>query len=241
MAKIEKHKIHKILVVRTDRMGDVLLNIPAVRALKQSFNAAVVALVDPLVEPLLGGAPEIDQILIFDARRWRKSLLCRLRLFWQIRRMRFDLAVILNPSRRFHLLSYLAGIRFRLGYDRKWGFLLTHKIVDRKSQGRKHEVEYNLDLVRAIGADTEDKHISISTQAEDTQFVAELFKQNAISDQDLVVALHPHASNPAKCWPRQNFADLADRLKVRSSVKVVIIGGAEEREPVVELRREGRV
>ena len=235
MEEIDKDKIHRILVIRTDRMGDVLLNIPAIRALKQSFNSSIVALVNPDVKELLEGSPEIDQILSFDEGKWNKSLLIRLKLLLQIRKMRFDLVVILNPSKRFHILTYLAGIPRRLGYDRKWGFLLSHKIEDRKFLGKKHEVEYNLDLVRSIGASTEDKRISIKLGQEDAQFVEDLLLKYAIKDKDLIIAIHPHSSNPAKCWPKENFAHLIDELFLRFSAKVVIIGTAQDRSLVIKL------
>lgn len=235
MDKIDKDKIHKILVVRTDRMGDVLLNIPAIRALKQSFNATVFALVNPVVKELLEGLPEIDQVLPFVEGRWNRSIFARLKLLREMRKMQFDLAVILNPTKRFHILTYLAGIGLRLGYARKWDFLLSHKIEDKKFLGQKHEVEYNLDLVRSIGADTSDQQISIKAEKQDTQFVENLLLEYGIKDKDIVIAIHPHSSNPAKCWPKENFASVADELSLRFSAKVVITGSAQERSSVVKL------
>jgi len=229
MKKIDKEKIHKILVIRTDRMGEALLNIPAVRALKQSSSAFIIALLNPVLKELLVGAPEIDQILTFDEDKWNKGIFTKLKLYRQIRKMKFDLAVILNPAKRFHILTFLAGIPRRLGYDRKWGFLLTDKIEDKKFQGQKHEVEYNLDLVRNIGADTKDLKISISIEKEDCQFVNDLLLKHGIKDGDLMVAVHPYSSNPAKCWPKENFVYVADEIQARFAAKVVIIGAREQR------------
>ena len=235
MKKIDKDKIHKILIVRTDRMGDVLLNIPAIRALKQTFNSSVTVLVNPALKDLLLGIPEIDQVLPFDEERWNENIFARVNLLRQIRQIRFDLAVVLNPAKRFHILTYLAGIPKRLGYTRKWGFLLTHKIEDRKFLGQKHEVEYNLDLVRSIGADTKDKNISLQIKAEDKQFVGDLLARYAIKDKDLIIAINPHSANPAKCWPKEQFARVADELYLRLSAKVAIIGTTEERESAIRL------
>ena len=216
-------------------LGEALLSIPAIRALKQSSNAFILALVNPVVKELLAGTPEIDQILVFDEKEWNKNIFARLRFLSQIRKMRFDLAVILNPSKRFHILSYLAGIPRRLGYNRKWGFLLTDRIEDKKFQGQKHEVEYNLDLARAIGTNTEDKHISIKVERENEQFVENLLPKYGIKENDLIIAIHPHSSNPAKTWPKGNFASVADELYSKFSAKVVIIGGAQERKAVIKL------
>ena len=247
MEKIDRDKIHKILVVRTDRigrvghsarycgLGEALLNIPAIRALKQNFNSSIVVLVNPVVRELLIGSPEIDQILPFDEEEWNKSISTKLQLLRQIRKGKYDLAVVFNPTKRFHILSYLAGIPRRLGYARKWSFLLTHKIEDKKSLGQKHEVEYNLDLVRSIGADTDEKDISITLEKKDTRFVEDLLLKYAITAQDLIIAIHPHSSNPAKSWPKENFASIADELHSRFAAKVVIIGAAQERDSVINL------
>ena len=229
MRKLVKDKIQRILVMRTDRMGDVLLNIPAIRALKQSFNSSIVALVSCDVKELFEDMSEIDEIILYDEQKWEKNIAERLNLFRQLRRGTFNLAVILNPTKRFHILTYLAGITWRLGYNRKYGFLLTHKIEDKKSLGEKHEVEYNLDLVRAIGADTNDRHISIESAKEDIQFVKGLLANYGVKDKDLLIAIHPYSSNPAKCWPRERFAYVADELFKRFGAKVLIIGGIKER------------
>ncbi len=247
MCKINKLKIRKILIVRTDRIGKVgpsaryyglgeaLLNTVAIRALKETFNASCVALVNPAVQELLSDSPEIDEIIVFNEDEWNNNLLARLRLFWRIRRMRFDLAVIFNPTKRFHILTYLAGIPRRLGYGRKWSFLLTNKIADRKSLGEKHEVEYNLDLVRSIGADTDRKNLSIAIDKKDSRFVKDLLSKYAITDRDLIITIHPHSSNPAKTWPKGNFASITERLHSRFAAKVVIIGTAEESNSVEDL------
>jgi lipopolysaccharide heptosyltransferase II len=229
VTEINKNKIHNILAIRTDRMGDFLPNIAAIRALKESFNSNICALVNPSVKELLLGMPEIDEVLAFDEAKWDKSIFAKLDFIRRLRRMKFDLVVVLNPTKRFHLITYLAGIPLRLGYDRKWGCLLTHKIKDQKFLGQKHEVEYNLDLVRTIGAETKDKQISIKIEPGDLRFIENLFARYAVKDADLVIAIHPHSSNPAKCWPRQYFASLADKLKERFSAKIIIIGGKAER------------
>lgn len=235
MKTTDRERVHKILVVRTDRMGDALLNIPAIRALKQSFRSFVVLLAAPAAKQLLEGMPEIDQILPFNEAQWNRDIFTRLRFLRQAHKEKFDLAVILNPTKGFHILTYLAGIPRRLGYARKWGFLLTHKIEDKKYLGQKHEVEYNLDLVRSVGADTANLDISIKVSEQDKQFVKDLLLKYGIKDSDLIIAIHPHSSNPAKCWPRGNFSSVADKLYLRLKAKTVIVGASEGKNAAIKL------
>ena len=229
MRKIDKDKISKILVVRTERfVGDVLLNIPAIRALKETFNCFVSALISPQAKELFEQRPEIDELIFFDQQAWKKGFRQKLSLLRQIRRKRFDLAVILSPTKRFHLFTFLTGIPLRLGYDRKWGFLLTDKIEDKKFLGQKHEIEYNLDLVRHIGADTKDKSISLKTGAEDRAFVNSLLAEKGIRNNQPLIVLHPYSTVAAKCWPWENFIYLADQIQERLKMKVAIIGSSAE-------------
>ncbi len=231
---IKSETIKQILVVRTDRMGDVLLNVPAIRALKETFGARITLLAHRELKTLFEAIPEVDEVITYDEERWQESFTERWRLLQLVRRRHFGLAVILNPLRRMHILAFAAGIPYRLGYRRKWAFLLTHSIADKKYEGQKHEVEYNLDLVRAIGADTQDLRITLGRLAEEEAYVAQLCKKYALLPADTLVAIAPNTSNPAKCWPKEYFAQLIDKL-IAAGVKVAVIGAPAEHSAVLRL------
>ncbi|MFH1045796.1 MAG: lipopolysaccharide heptosyltransferase II [Candidatus Omnitrophota bacterium] len=232
---IKPETIKQILVVRTDRIGDVLLNVPAIRALKETFKARITLLAHRELKTLFEAIPEVDEVIAYDEERCQSSLVERWRFLQLVRRRHFGLAVILNPSRQMHILAFAAGIPCRLGYHRKWGFLLTHSIADKKYEGQKHEVEYNLDLVRAIGADTQDLRITLGRLAEEEAYVAQLCQKYALSPAATLVAIAPNTSNPAKCWPKEYFAQLIDRLIGEGGVKVAVIGAPQEHSAVIRL------
>lgn len=213
--RINNQAVKNILVVRNDRFGEFLLNIPAFRALKETFvNSRITAVVNPYVKELAECILFIDEIIEHNQRY--HSLPEEVQLIKLLKKSRFDVAVMLNPSKEFNIITYLSGIPVRVGYDRKWGFLLTHKIKDKKYLGEKHEIEYNLELVGRIGAVTNDK--SVSLKIEDT----DLF--NGLGG---AVALHPFTSDPVKQWPLENFSQLAKRLTQELGLTVVIVGGKE--------------
>lgn len=220
--------IERIFIVRTDRFGEFILNIPAIRAVRKKYPASHIAvLVNPTVKEIIEGTPFINEVIIYDGAN-KKGFLNKLRFIFRIKKSKFDLAIILNPGKEFNIMTFFAGIPIRLGYNRKWGFLLTHKIEDRKSLGQKHEVEYNLDLVRRIGIDTQDKSLFISVDKQDERFIDSLLKELGIINTDLLIALHPWTSDSLKQWPVENFSQLAKRLLKEFSCKVIIIGGKEE-------------
>lgn len=222
--QIDARVIKNILVVRNDRFGEFLLIMPALRALKETFtNARLIAVVKPFVKELAENIPFIDEVIEWD--QVRHSLLDKLRFIKLLKEKKIDIAIMLNPSKGFNIFSYLSGIPVRVGYDRKWGFLLTHKMNDRKHLGERHEVEYNLELVSLIGARTQDKSLIFPI---DDRRTNDLCRDFNITGYDNLIALHPWTSDPVKQWPLDNFRNLAERLIKELDLTVLIIGGKEE-------------
>lgn len=222
--QIEQDKIKNILVVRNDRFGEFLLNIPALRALKENFPvASLIIIVDPKVKELAQNIPYVDKIISWG--REKHTLFSRFKLFLKLLRIKADMAVILNPSKEFNLLSYLAGIPIRAGYDRKLGFLLTHRVKDKKASADKHEVEYNLELVAAVGAVTPDKRISLGLDLDLSEINLPRF---SLADLGDFLVVHPFTSDQRKQWPLINFQELVRRLAEELAQKVIIVGGPDE-------------
>ncbi len=222
--QINKKAIKNILVVRNDRFGEFLLNIPAFRALKETFvNARLIAVVNSSVKELAKNISFIDEIMEWN--QGRHSLLEKVNFINLLRKMKMDIAIMLNPLKDFNIFTYLAGIPIRVGYNRKWGFLLTHKIEDRKHLGLRHEIEYNLELVSLIGAGTQDKTLCLSI---DDREIDDLSRDFNLKNYNNLVALHPWTSDPVKQWPYERFRELAGRLIREQGIPVVIVGGKDE-------------
>lgn len=222
--QIDKKTIQNILVVRNDRFGEFLLNIPAFRALKETFiNARLIAVVNPSVKELAENISFIDEIIEWD--QGGHPLAGKLGFVNLLRKMKIDIAVMLNPNKEFNIFTYLSGIPIRAGYNRKWGFLLTHKMADKKHLGQRHEIEYNLELVSLIGAKTEDMTLTLTLDDRATDILPASF--NIKNDHNLI-ALHPWTSDPVKQWPIQNFRELAERLTREQGAVVVAVGGKDE-------------
>ena len=202
-----------ILIVRNDRFGEFLLNVPVIRAVKETFaGSKVILAVDPHVRELAEKVPYADEVIIW--RNGKHSLSEIIGFGKSLKEKNIDIAVIMNPSKDTNIAVYLAGIPVRAGYARKWDFLLTRKIKDLKHLGLKHEVEYNLDLVKIIGAETKDKSLALITD-------------NVGSKEDVVV-IHPWTSDPVKQWPEERFRELALRIAKETVSGVLIVGGPEE-------------
>ncbi|MFH1888581.1 MAG: glycosyltransferase family 9 protein [Candidatus Omnitrophota bacterium] len=231
--RIDKEAVKNILVLRNDRFGEFLLNIPALCALKETFrNARLTVVVDPCVKELAERVAYIDEIIEWG--RSRHPLSEKIRLISVLREKKVDIAVMLNPDRDFNIIAYIAGIPVRVGYNRKWGFLLTHKKEDRKYLGERHEVEYNLEMVSSVSAHAEDRSISLSIRENDIKDITDLL---SLKEGDKMVAVHPWTSDDLKQWPAGNFRELSEGLSGVPGIKVVIVGGKEEAKKSAELFR----
>jgi len=144
------------------------------------------------------------------------------------------------------MLSFFAGIPQRLGYDRKLGGLLTQRVKHTKQLGEKHELEYNLDLLKYLGLQPESKDLLMPLKPEAKKWADEIFNQEGIKQSDKLLVIHPAASCPSKVWPPDRFAAVADQLSQEYAFKVLLIAGPKDtrlaeavmvkmRQPVINL------
>ncbi|MFH0826608.1 MAG: glycosyltransferase family 9 protein [Candidatus Omnitrophota bacterium] len=202
------------------------MNIPSFRAIKCAFGGSRLTLmVHPYCKDLAGCIEEADEIMTWESKR--HGFLRIFKLVGELKKKDFDLVVIFNPSKEMNIISFLAAIPKRIGYDRKWGFLLTHKMEDKKHLGQLHEIEYNLQLAALAGAKTEDKTLSLRI---DDGIIDILLDGFGLRKNHDLVALHPWTSDSFKQWPAENFVRLAKRLEKELNKTVLIIGGPEELE-----------
>jgi len=222
---------HRILFLRTDRLGETLLTLPAVAALGAALpGASLTLLVHPQLQSLLAGVPGVTEVLTHDPRSHRVWWVRAWRLGRTLRSRRFDAAVVSNPMKELHLAVWLAGIPHRVGYGRKWGWCLSRRIPDRKALGERHEVEYNLDLVKALvgGAIAPPSAPwQLAGFEREEGEVLRLLERQGIHGSDPLIAVHPWTSNPLKQWPITRYQELVRVLSQR--LPVALIGGPEER------------
>ncbi len=219
----------RILISRTDRIGDVLLSTPVIKALREKFPQAYIAmLVAPYARDIVEGNPYLDEVIIYDKDGKHKSWWRSIKFAGRLKKKKFDLAVILHPSNRLHLIAFLAGIPLRLGYNRKLGFLVNLRKAHKKQEGRKHEAEYNLDLLSELGISGSPHDLFMPIRQESERYVEELFRKEGISQADKILAINPGASCPSKIWPVENFARVAEKLAGLHNFKILILGGPKE-------------
>lgn len=219
----------RILIVRTDRIGDVVLSTPVIRSLREAFpDAHLAMMVRPGNRELVEGHPDLDAVILYDKQGREKGWLGNFRFAAALRAHRFDTALILHSTNRVILVTWLAGIRRRVGYARRLPWGLTHRLPYVKREGDRHELEYNLDLVRLIGVEGKRRDLFVPTPPAQEARVAAFLQGQGIDGASPLIVLHPGASCPSKRWPAERFAEVGDALSSRHGARVVVVTGPED-------------
>ncbi|MBE0643041.1 MAG: glycosyltransferase family 9 protein [Bacteroidetes bacterium] len=243
-ALARKHR--RILVIRPDRIGDVTLATPVFRALRQTFpDANLAALVRPATEPVLRHNPHIDAILVDDweqSHAGRAGFADRLRM---LRRHRFDTALMLLPTERHAWMTFLAGIRTRIGVGTKLYQILTcaRSVSRQKYIPLRHEADYCLDLARAIGVRSDDLRTeAFLTDVERSAAQERLRLIGQVPGRPLI-SIHPESGRSAPNWTTDVYRQFAEGLLTHIPEAQVLInvtpGNSAARASFEPLRSRG--
>jgi lipopolysaccharide heptosyltransferase II len=232
----------RILLIRTDLMGDVILSLPAAHALRRAYPAAQIDML--ILPPNIGVIkydPAIARIVTYDPNIWRRpnafltagSYRAFLGLLRDLRAAQYDLCLSLAGDWA-SVFAFFSKARRRLGYrDEAYPFFMTDPVPGGRYRVRQHEVEYIAGLARAAGAVIEEGQrapaLVVSEQARAD--VKALLAANGVQEGDLLIAAHAGATNGlAKRWPIPHWATLADQLMTQLGAKVVLTGAASDAE-----------
>ncbi len=222
----------RILLVRTDRIGDVLLTTPAIGYLRQKMPEAKFSLlVSPQTKELVQGHPEIEEILVLDKRGRHRGLWGSYRFIRLLKKRGFDTALIFHPTVRVHLLLFLAGIPRRIGYRKKMGWFLTHWVKDQRHLGNQHEVDNVLDFIdqSRLGSTKASRsyRLWIASSEQADQRISKYLESFAVREEERLIAIHPGAGCPSKQWPLERFVEVAKGFGAQG-YRVIFVGGKED-------------
>ncbi len=244
-------RVRKILVVRIDGLGDVVMSTPAFVSLRKMFPDAHITLLAAswskgLVEPM----PYFDEIRYFDApwmvkgRPEKKESF--LKTVGSLRREKFDLALDFRGDFRNNILMYLTGAGHRLGFNiTGCDFLLTGVVP---CGGDHHPTSMCVSMTRYLDPGVPKKQrLSLWTTARDRDYATALLMREApecLNGSSLLVVIHPGAKWRGRHWVAGRYAEIADRLVDIYGATVVLSGGpadAELAREIVRLMKRGAV
>ncbi|MBI3977222.1 MAG: glycosyltransferase family 9 protein [Chloroflexi bacterium] len=231
----------RILVVRLDTIGDVLLSEPAIAALRARFPSARVDLVvGGAGAQVLQGHPAVDRFVVYRApwhaawRGQRVDLRRELRELWAVlaglRRTRYDLAVELRGDFRDILFAALSGARWLAGNSWRGGAALLDQDVPVDVD--THRVEWCLGIAGGLGCDTRPRPPALALAGAHREAALRALDGAGTGPR---VAVHLGAGFASKCLPVATFAAALEELARRHGAEIVVIGGPEDRNLAEEL------
>ena len=225
---IDKTKIQCILVRTTNWVGDLVMTTPAIEAVRMNFpDSTLTVLARPWVTPLLENHPAVDHVLpLKTGNGYFSHSVEIIRAARELRKMKFDLAIIFQNAFEAALLAYLGGIRLRIGYNTDGrGFLLSHSVIRGEEVLSLHQVEYYLSLLRAMGWEAESRDPRLFVSEKDKETIHSLLSSKGIGQEHFLLGLSPGAVfGPAKRWPAERFAAIGDWAADRWGAKIVVMG-----------------
>jgi lipopolysaccharide heptosyltransferase II len=237
--------VRRLLAVRLDSMGDVLMTTPAIRAIRRSLPDAHVALLtSPAGAEVAYRVPEIDEVIVHRAG-WMKAAAeggnaqDLPELADRLRGEAFDAAVIFTVFSQSPfpaaVACQLAGIPLVLAHVRENPYaLVSNWVRDREWPiPTRHEVRRQLDLVAAVGFTTPDEHLSYRVNPDASRDVRSTLLGLGIGPRDPFVVLHPGATAASRRYRPEGFAEAAGRLAREDRWRVLVTGSADEA-PLVE-------
>lgn len=225
----------KILIRATNWVGDAIMALPALRAVRGKFPEAEIAiLARPYVADIYRDQEICNQLIAYDSQAKHAGMFGRERLASELRAQKFDVAVLIQNAFDAAWLVWRAAIPERIGYARDGrSFLLTKPIsVPKTGEIPSHEKFYYLELLRRAGwidALPDESFIPLNVSESSRLRAEEFLVQAGVRPNSLRIAIGAGASyGSAKCWPPSRFAEFANRMHPESDADVILFGTAAE-------------
>lgn len=228
-----------ILVIDFGQLGDVVMSLPALHAIRRRFPRAriTVAVGKPGAE-IIDLSRCADDTLVVDRVALRDgfkplSVLRLLQLVRDVRGRRFDFVIDLHSLSETNLLGFLSGAPKRL-YSRRphaWEFLanFSPRPPIEADHRTRHLVDRYLDVLQPLDIKDAPKAPRLGTRSIDDQAIERILKKAKAETGAPLVGLFPGAGHPSRCWPLERFAELADFLERNHGARVLVFAGPEER------------
>jgi heptosyltransferase II len=214
----------RIVVVQTAFIGDVVLVLSLMQALRNRYPSARLGLVTtPAAAVLAEGHPAVNTVHVFDKRKSRRGARGLKAMADELRGEKYDAALVPHRSLRSALLCRLAGIPLRVGFDRGIGrFLMTSRV----RYSRRHEVMRNSSLTSPLGFSLVQPPVPAIQLTPDEIKNASVILDR-IAPRAQWVALAPGSVWATKRWPEDSFVKLAQLLKTKG-FSVLLVGGVQD-------------
>jgi len=229
-----------ILIRGTNWIGDVIMTLPAMAAIRRAFpDAKISVLAKPWVADIFFLCSDVDEVILYRSPGVHAGFGGLFRLAGELRERKFDAAILLQNAIEAAIISLLAGIPVRAGYNSDGrGPLLTHSVKRTRAVRRVHQVDYYLEMVKTLGCGGDSRELHLAMTQADRDRADEILRGYNIDPGGFLVGMAPGATyGAAKKWFPDRFAAVADRLIGEFSAQVMLFGSAGDRGSTGEVSR----
>ena len=220
----------RILVVKLDHIGDVLLATPVFSNLRKAYpDAEIHALTGSWSRPILENHPDVNRVFEYNSPMFCRSghptsLRKTIRLYRALRQSKYDLLIELRGDWRFVIFTLL---RFTTRRINRASLQLANRFGFRSFSG-PHETIRNLDVLEQAGIPTPIQNTTFAVKAEDQKWSVDFLKSHQIDGESPLIAIHPGSPIPQKRWLAERYAELADWLIAQKQAKILFVGVKDE-------------
>lgn len=234
-------RVKKILVVRSDNIGDVICSTPAIMSLRKTFpKARLAALVCTLTQDVLREHPALDELYAYPKAKHHYKGYGKLRSWWElaktlrrIRKEKFDLALSLRSdfSSSLAWLVYASGARWKVGPQaparrKNMAFFFNTPLPQPENAG--HEAQYGLSLLRELGLPAQEEKLCVALPAESQKKAKRFLQDHSLEQAPIVVNIGYWPYDPVRNWSPQNYRNLLEHLYKKNIPLAVSFGPGQE-------------
>jgi heptosyltransferase-2 len=241
--KLPGAEIERILIRGTNWIGDVVMTLPALAAIRKTWpGARISVLAKPWVSEVYRISPDVDEIIAYQEPGPHAGVMGKLRLAAELRNKSFDCAILLQNAIEAAILARLAGIPLRAGYNSDGrGLLLTHSVQRTRAVRQIHQIDYYLEMVRALGCTPAERSVQLHPGDDYDGAAEKLFIEYGIDAGRPLIGLAPGAAyGPAKKWFPERFAAVVDRLIDDTGAQALLFGSGGDKESTAAVAQNSR-
>ncbi|MCI0469146.1 MAG: lipopolysaccharide heptosyltransferase II [Nitrospirae bacterium] len=223
----------KILIRGVNWIGDAVMTIPAIRAIKKNYpDSKLHLLIKPFLTPVFNGNPDIDEIIPYEDKF--RGIVGRFRLAGLLRRRGFSKAILFQNAFDAALVAFFADVPERIGYNRDGrGLLLTRPVEYNREDRRLHHIDYYLSLLKKAGMRAEFSFPWIFLSLEERLSA----RKRLLSLKRPILGINPGAAyGSAKRWMPERFAEIACWFIKDTGGSVIIFGSIKDAEIAYEIK-----
>jgi ADP-heptose:LPS heptosyltransferase len=213
--------VKKVLIIRTDRLGDFVLTLPMASAIKKARSSMSVSfLVNNYTREVAERSPAIDQIISISGDEGV------FKLAGLMRRAKADAVFIPSPKFNLALAAFFAGIPIRVGTGYRWySLLFNRRVKAHRREGKYHEAEHNLRMISEIGIDADLSTLPhLQIKSDDHIRVDDWLIQRFGKTSARYVVFHIPTRGSSLDWSVQSFAELAKKVEQEFDLQIILTG-----------------